>query len=180
MAASASAAPGSFLEETLEAWRDAREGLIEEVENLPEEALDFRPTPDVRSVRALLQHVLEVAMMMTGELTRPDTDFRRAPWPELLAQYAQPAYAAETKAALVALLRTQLAEAEERFRACGELALYQFLERFDGRAGTKMQWLHHGIAQEMYHRGQLALYARLLGREPALTRKIRGAPPEEG
>ncbi|RMD96511.1 MAG: hypothetical protein D6814_11245, partial [Calditrichaeota bacterium] len=35
-------------------------------------------------------------------------------------------------------------------------------------------WLHHGIEQEMYHRGQITLYERLLGIEPALTRRIRG------
>ena len=33
--------------------------------------------------------------------------------------------------------------------------------------------LHHGIAQEMYHRGQLVLYERLMGIEPALTLRIR-------
>ena len=65
-------------------------------------------------------------------------------------------------------------EAERRFKQAGDLDLWQYLERFDGKAGTKMQWLHHGIAQEMYHRGQLALYARLLGLEPALTKRIRG------
>jgi uncharacterized damage-inducible protein DinB len=37
-----------------------------------------------------------------------------------------------------------------------------------------MQWLHHGIAQEMYHRGQLTLYARLMGLKPALTKRIEG------
>jgi uncharacterized damage-inducible protein DinB len=38
-----------------------------------------------------------------------------------------------------------------------------------------LAWLQHGIAQEMYHRGQLVLYERLLGIEPALTRRIRSA-----
>ncbi|MBI1723113.1 MAG: hypothetical protein HYR48_04310, partial [Gemmatimonadetes bacterium] len=45
---------------------------------------------------------------------------------------------------------------------------------FDGRQGTKLAWVQHGIAQEWYHRGQLALYARLLGLVPALTRRIHG------
>ncbi len=69
----------------------------------------------------------------------------------------------------------QMTDAEKQFRGAGELAMWQFIERFDGKQGTKMQWLHHGIAQEMYHRGQLALYARLMGLEPALTQRIRGA-----
>jgi uncharacterized damage-inducible protein DinB len=47
------------------------------------------------------------------------------------------------------------------------------ITRFDRLKGTKLEWLHHGIAHEEYHRGQLTVYARLLGREPALTRAIR-------
>jgi uncharacterized damage-inducible protein DinB len=72
------------------------------------------------------------------------------------------------------MLRTQLADGEKTFRTAGELHLLQTIRRFDGVMGTRLAWLNHGIAQEMYHRGQLTLYARLLGHEPALTRKIRG------
>lgn len=164
----------SVLEETLEAWRDVRLGLVEEVQNIPAAKFDWRPTPQVRSVREQVVHVLEVAMMMTGELTRPDTNLKRVPWPKLLEMYAGPAYAAESRAELVRLLRSQLAEGEKKFRAVGELHLLQYIERFDGERGTRLAWLHHGIAQEMYHRGQITLYARLLGLEPALTRRIRG------
>ena len=165
----------SLLDETLEAWSDVRQGLIEELENIPEDKFDFRPTPEVRRVTEMVQHILEVALMMTGELTRPDTDFRRAPWPELLALYASQVGQANGKAELLALLRSSMVEAEEKFRSAGELELCQFITRFDGRQGTKMAWLHHGIAQEMYHRGQLVTYARLMGIEPALTRRIRAS-----
>ena len=164
---------GSLLDETLEAWSDVRQGLIEEIENIPEENFDFRPTPEVRSVAEMVQHILEVALMMTGELTRSDTDFRRAPWPELLDLYASHVGQAAGKTELLALLRSSLAEAEEKFREAGELEMLQLITRFDGMQGTKLAWLHHGIAQEMYHRGQLVTYARLLGIEPALTRSIR-------
>jgi uncharacterized damage-inducible protein DinB len=164
----------NLLEETLEAWHDVRMGLIEEVKNIPAKHFEFRPVPEVRSVREQVVHILEVAMMMVGELTREDTNFRRAPWPKLLALYATPAYEAKTRADLLRLLKTQLAEGEQAFRKAGELSLLQLIERFDGEQGTRFTWLQHGIAQEMYHRGQLTLYARLLGIEPALTRMIRG------
>jgi uncharacterized damage-inducible protein DinB len=163
----------SLLEETLEAWSGVRQGLIAELENIPEDRLDFRPTPETRSVAELIQHILEVALMMTGELTRPDTDFRRAPWPELLELYASPVREAKSRATLLALLESSLADAEEKFRAAGELAMLQLITRFDGEQGTRLAWLNHGIAQEMYHRGQLVLYERLMGIEPALTRRIR-------
>ena len=47
-------------------------------------------------------------------------------------------------------------------------------ERALGKKGTKLAWVHHGLAHEEYHRGQLAVYERLMGIEPALTRMIRG------
>lgn len=165
----------TLLEETLESWRDVRGGLIEEVENIPEDRFDFRPAPQVKSVTELVQHILEVAVMMTGELTRRDTDFRRAPWPDLLRLYAAHVYEAKTKPELLDLLVSSLGEAESKFREAGELHMLQLIERFDGEQGTRLAWLHHGIAQEMYHRGQLAAYARLLGEVPALTQRIESA-----
>jgi uncharacterized damage-inducible protein DinB len=163
----------SLLEETLEAWSDVRQGLIEELENIPDDRFDFRPTPETRSVAELTQHILEVALMMTGELTRPDTDFRRAPWPELLDLYAAHVKQATSKRQLIDMLAQSFPEAEQRFLEAGELHMLQLIERFDGEQGTRLAWLNHGIAQEMYHRGQLVTYQRLMGMEPALTRRIR-------
>ncbi len=163
-----------LVDETVDAWRSVRHGVRDELRNLSPTDLDFRPTPHSRTVRELVQHILEVAMMMTGELTRPDTDFHRAPWAKLLARYAGAAWRAKTRAQLLRLLETQLRDGERKFRGAGELSLFQWITRFDGNQGTKFAWWQHGIAHEEYHRGQLALYARLLGREPALTRRIRG------
>jgi len=164
----------SLLDETIEGWWDVRNGGIAEAENIPADKYDFRPVPEVRNVREMLQHILEIAMMMTGELTRPDTNLRRYPWPKLLKHYASPAYEATTKAQLVKLLGAQLKDAEKKFRDAGELSLLQFHTRFDGKQGTKFAWWHHGIAQEEYHRGQLATYQRLMGLVPALTKAIQG------
>ncbi|HMA39881.1 MAG TPA: DinB family protein [Gemmatimonadales bacterium] len=164
----------TILEETLEAWQGVREGLIAEVRNIPANRFDFRPTPQSRSVAELVQHILEVAMMMTGELTRPDTDFHRAPWPKLLGLYAKAAWRAKTKPALLRLLTSQIRDGERQFRKAGELSLLQLITRFDGLPGTRLAWWNHGIAHEEYHRGQVAVYARLMGIEPALTRLIRG------
>jgi uncharacterized damage-inducible protein DinB len=164
----------NLLDEALEAWEDARLGFIGELRNIPAKHWDYRPAPETRSVRELAVHILEVAMMMTGELTRSDTNFRRAPWPKLLKTHAGAAYRAKTRNDLLRLLKSQLREAEKKFRSAGEIHMLQTVKRFDGRMGTRLAWFHHGIAQEMYHRGQLTTYARLLGVEPALTKLIRG------
>lgn len=164
----------SLLEETLEAWTDVRQGLMEEVKNIPASKFDFRPTPEMRSVTELVQHILEVALFMTGELCRPDTNFHREPWNKLIAPYAAQAGTAATKDALLDLLRTSYRESEKKFLEFGELALFQMITRFDGKRGTRLAWLNHGIGHEMYHTGQLTAYVRLLRRVPALTQQIQG------
>lgn len=163
----------NLLEEALEAWTDTRLGLIDEVANIPAGKFEFRPTREARGVKEVVIHILEVAMMMTGELTRPDTNFRRAPWPKLLAMYAREAYRAQTKADLVKLLKSQFKQAEKEFLKIGELHMLQRIKRFDGELGTRLAWLNHGITHESYHTGQLTVYQRLMGIEPALTKKIR-------
>lgn len=161
------------LEETLEAWRGARAGVIEEAENIPASRYGFRPTPHSRTVAELLRHILEVGMMAAGELSRRDTDLHRAPWPELLALYTGPLAKAKDRASILRLLRSSIADAQKKLRRAGEREMKRRITRFDGLKGTKLAWLQHAIAQEEYHRGQLALYERLMGREPALTRHIR-------
>lgn len=52
--------------------------------------------------------------------------------------------------------------------------MLQNIRRFDGLFGTRLAWMQHGIGHEEYHRGQIALYARLAGKTPALTKLIEG------
>ena len=59
-------------------------------------------------------------------------------------------------------------------RSAGEVWMLQRIRQFDGSMATRLSWMHHGVAHEEYHRGQIALYARLVGRVPALTKLIEG------
>lgn len=164
----------NLLEEALESWEDARNGVIDEARNIPAEQFGFRPAEGVRSVGELVAHILEVSELMVGELTREDTDLQRKPWPEMLAMHAGRVRELRDKDALLDAARSTLDRGLEEFRKAGELHMLQFITRFDGKKGTRLAWMHHGIAQEMYHRGQLTLYARMLGIKPALTQKIEG------
>ena len=168
------AAFSSLLEEALEAWAYARQGVIEEVQNIPQRSFGFRPTPATRTVTEVVQHIIESSLMMSGELTRPDADFTRQAVPRFVKQYAGHVRRSMSKGALLKLLETSHANGEKQFRKAGELNVLQFVRRFDGQQGTRLAWMEHGIAHEEYHRGQLALYARLLGRVPALTQLIHG------
>ncbi len=164
----------SLFDEALDAWTDARQGVVAEVKNIPGDRFDFRPTPANRSVTELVQHIIEAGLMWSGELARPDGDFTRKSVSAFLREYARGVSRHRTKAALLRLLDTSHAKGERQLRKAGELAMLQYVRRFDGLQGTRLTWMQHGIAHEEYHRGQLALYARLLGRVPALTRVIHG------
>lgn len=164
----------NLLEEAIEAWTDVRQGVIAEIRNIPVAKLDVRPARNLRTVAELGRHILEVSLMMVGELTREDGDFTRASFPELIAEYAPHVAKLKTRAALLRALDASLDEGIEKFREVGELHMLQGIPRFDGLEGTRFAWMQHGIAQEEYHRGQIAWAARLFGLEPALTKRIRG------
>ena len=164
----------SLLEEALEAWGYTRSGVVDELQNLPEKDLGFRPNEEARSAAELVRHIVESGQMMAGELSRPDGDFQRKAYDAFLKEYGRGVALKHTKRELLGLLRRSHHEGEAKLRQAGELHLLQLIRRFDGKMGTRLAWMNHGISHEEYHRGQLALYARLLGRVPALTQKILG------
>lgn len=163
----------TLLEEVIEAWRDARGGVIEEARNIPERQFTFSPAPHTRTVAELLRHIMEVSMMMVEELTRSETDLTARTFAELLEPHSRALSRLKTKRSLLAALDSTLEEGIDRLRQCGDLHLMQAMVRFDGERGTRLTWLHHAISQEMYHRGQLATYQRIMKIEPALTKRIR-------
>jgi len=166
--------PDTLLEEALELWRFAREGVIAEVESIPADRFDFRPAKGARTLAELVRHIVESAVMGYGELTRPDGDFRRLPPEQFFAEHAANVPAGTTKEELLDLLRSTHAQGERLFRDAGEVGMLQRIRRFDGLTSTRLAWLWHLIDHESYHRGQVAMYARQIGLIPALTKLIHG------
>lgn len=164
----------TLLDEALDAWQDIRSGTIEEARVIPDDRWDFRPHPESRDVAELVRHILESTLMMVGELSREDGDFRRQPFPDFISEYAGDLPQRADPDTWRELLALHFAEGAATIRAAGELHMLQRIHRFDGQRGTRLAWFHHGIAHEYYHRGQLALYARQIGVVPALTRLIHG------
>ncbi len=163
-----------LLDETLQAWTYARDGVIAELENIPEERFSFRPAPESRSVAELAGHIIESGLMAAGELSRRDGDFTRQAYPAFLREYAGTRAQATGKDALIGTLRDTNKEALDKLRAAGEARLLQPIKQFNGKPAARLTWLNHAIAHEEYHRGQVALYARLMGLVPALTQLIYG------
>ena len=164
----------SLLDEALEAWQYTRAGVISEIKNLPDASITFRPSAESRSAADIAVHIAESGLMMAGELSRPDGNFQRKSFPEFMKEYAKGVTPTTSKKALIALLTKTHKDGEKKIRQSGDLHMLQLITRFDGERGSRIAWMNHGISHEEYHRGQLALYARLVGRVPALTQLIYG------
>lgn len=162
-----------LLDELLEAWRYTREGVIAELENLPPDRLDERPEGLQRSALDLARHIVDSGWLMSGELSNPDGDFQRLPWEALIAEHSDHATILTRDDALEQLRRSHERGAAA-LRAAGGALMAKQIRQFNGVPASRLAWMHHGISHEEYHRGQLALYARLLGETPALTKLILG------
>ena len=162
------------VENLIESWREVRKGLIDEASQIPANQFSFQPAPDTRSVRRLLQHLVESQKFLVGEACRPDTNLMRASFADNAKVYAPGVTEVNDKDALLDLLRASMDEAADKLRAAGD-ELKNTMKRFDGKEMTKLAFMSFAIAHEMYHRGQLTVYERLLNIQPALTTRFRKA-----
>jgi uncharacterized damage-inducible protein DinB len=163
-------------------WQEVRSGLIDEVESIPADKFTFQATPDTRSVAALLQHVVETQKMLMGEVCRADTNLLRQSFAEQIKVYAPEVAGISDKDGLLSLLRSSMEETGAKLLAAGD-DLGNEVKRFDGKPVAKYDLVSFVIAHEMYHRGQLTVYLRLLGIEPVLTKRFRkrfGDPQKAG
>jgi uncharacterized damage-inducible protein DinB len=166
-----------ILEEMLDIWKEVRAGLIAELEQIPPDQFAFQVTPQSRSVAGLIRHILETQKFLVNELCRPDIDFRGLPKEQVresIERQAAQAHSGGDKEELITSLRSQMEWAEATLRAFGEDALGEkAVPRRDGKTMSKLGYLCFIISHENYHRGQIALYERMMQIEPALTAKVR-------
>ncbi len=162
------------IENIVESWQEVRSGLINEAEQIPADQFSFQAAPDTRSIKGLLQHLVETQKFLTGEICRPDTNLMRGSFAEQIKNYAPDVRNIDDKDNLLNLLRASMDESGAKLLAASD-EMKNTMKRFDGKEMTKLAFISFAIAHEMYHRGQLTVYERLLGIEPALTQRFRKA-----
>ena len=164
----------NLLKETLDAWGYARDGVIDELENIPATDFNFRPSPHSRSAAELAAHIIESGLMASGELTRKDGNFQRQSYPEFIDE-----------------LRGQSGEDGEEGRARevaaldirrGRRGLSQERREGDDAADRAVQRRASHTADMAESRDRArgiiagsSRCTRLLGRVPALTKLIEGS-----
>ena len=159
------------LEEMLDYWKEVRAGLIAELAQIPAEQFGFQATSESRSVAGIIRHIVGAQEFSTAELCLPDTDFNRVPIRELVERQAAEAYSGGDKEELISSLRSSMESVEAALRAFGEEALREKVQY--GKTMSKLDILYLYITHEMYHRGQICVYERLMHIEPSSTAKLR-------
>jgi uncharacterized damage-inducible protein DinB len=153
-------------------WKDVRNGLIDEVEKIPEDQMSFRATPDTRSIAELIQHVVESQKILVGEACREDANLFRQSFAAHAQEYAPGVKEVSDKQGLVDLLRSSMEAADQCVRSNAGLWDAPFTG-LDGKPTTKGAFLTFACSHEMYHRGQLTVFERLLNIEPVLTGRLK-------
>lgn len=160
------------IDRLIASWSEVRTGLVKEAAQIPDDQFSFRATPDTRSVAEIIQHIIEAQKMLVGESCRQDTNLMRQSFADHIKEYAPEVAGVSDKNGLLELLRSSMETSEATIRSCGG-GLQDTMRRFDRKEVSKFDFLNFAIAHEMYHRGQLTVYERLLGVEPALTQQFR-------
>lgn len=161
-------------------WKEFRKGLSAEAEQIPEEQYCFRATPETRSVAEILQHIVETQKILIGEACREgDASLRRQPFPAHLQEYAPEVQAITDKNGLLELLRSSMEVCEANLRACNDLPTGE-MGGLDGKPNPKLKVVNFAMSHEMYHRGQLTVFERLLKLEPALTKQFAKMVAQSG
>jgi uncharacterized damage-inducible protein DinB len=162
-----------FVESLVRSWNQARQSLIAELEQIPPDKFDFRSTPETRSVAEIVRHIMEAQKVFAGEVCRPGRDLDRQTVFGKIKEYAGEIAQINDKEGLIALLKDTMKSAEETISTCGDDALGEEITRLDGTKVPRFEMLNFMIGHEMYHCGQVAVYERLIGIEPALTARFR-------
>jgi uncharacterized damage-inducible protein DinB len=153
-------------------WKDARSGLIQEVEKIPDDQFSFRATPETRSIAELIQHIIETQKILVAETCRDEANIRRQSFADHYKQHAAGVRDVVDKQGLTELLRSAMDDAESCLRAHAD-RWDESMIGIDGSQTTKGAFLTFAFSHEMYHRGQLTVFERLLDIEPVLTGRLK-------
>jgi uncharacterized damage-inducible protein DinB len=168
--------------------RTVRGNTIKMAEEIPEEQYDFRPTPESRSVKEILVHIVATSQRnYQGHAVRQVKTFVGVDYAAMTRELAEQAQllAKLPKAELIGLLR----ENGEQWGAYLDhvteeqlSVIVPFSPPAVPPAKSRFEMLLSVKEHEMHHRAQLMVYQRLLGLVPHLTRErqTRMAPTAAG
>ncbi len=144
-------APSGPAGETLASYNRLKPNVIKAAEKMPEEAYQFKPTPDERVFARVVNHVTEAQFGTCSALN--GTTFDKAKVPADTA----------SKAEIIAALKASFEECD---KAYGALTDTNILEQIGPRKRSRMALAWGNISHDNEQYAELAGYMRLKGVNP--------------
>lgn len=157
-----------MIEEALKTWEMFREGLVGELANIPEEKYDWRPSDGARTLREVALHIVAAGKGFIDELVADEANFMRLRSPQVQQSMIDALGDPKSKDEIVNLVRSSGTEGFARLREQAERLSTTAMA--NGQSRLTGVWF--AASHEMYHRGQVAAYARAMGLVPAMTQRI--------
>jgi len=134
-------------------WRNVRGLTIKLCELFPENQFDFRPIAAVRSVAEQFNHIVGVERYTLNGLTLGDWEFKGEQG------------LSNEKSAIIELLKTENQKTAQLLSQLNESEFNKIHHtKFGDMSGEVVAYV--AIDEEIHHRGNLYVYARMLNIEP--------------
>jgi uncharacterized damage-inducible protein DinB len=157
-------------------FRTVRANTIKIAEEIPEQQYDFRPAPDVRSVRKLLVHIALGTTFQSFTHQNKIDDMTKLNFPELMTRISTEEAKPRDKAEVIAFLKTEGEKFASYLDGLSEPFLAESVKmqpQAQPPAKSRFEMLLSAKEHEMHHRGQLMLVERMIGLVPHLTRQFQ-------
>jgi uncharacterized damage-inducible protein DinB len=154
--------------------RTVRENTIRIAEDIPEDRYGYRPSPESRSVEALLLHIIAVtqATQQMHERERVQS-FQNYDFGALLKRLPVREDDRRSKAEIISLLKDESERLTNWLERLPESTLAETVRMPNGSTPAtknRFELLLGAKEHEMHHRAQLMVIERLLGIVPHMTR----------
>lgn len=146
-------------------WTRARLGVKEYIEAMPEDAIGFKPTPEIRSFAEQMLHLAGGNYMFAAVASGKENpwDFTKGKDPVNVPEFKA------NKAALLKFVMESYDFAIDAVKALTSAQLDEVVQLFNMKMPRHML-LAKGIEHAAHHRGQTTIYLRLKGITPPSER----------
>jgi uncharacterized damage-inducible protein DinB len=158
------------------AFRTVRNNTIQIAEDIPESKYDFKPAPDVSSVRETLKHIAVSTGFQTHVHGNKVTDMKTLNFMEVRAKFAAEEAVLNTKAEIVTALKSKGDAFASYLESLPEAFLAEQVTMPPGATPptkSRFEMLMSAKEHEMHHRGQLMTMQRMNGIVPHVTRQMQ-------
>ena len=159
------------LQTTLDTWKTIRQDTAQAVEDMPPDAVDFRPAEGLMTFREIARHILNAGHALTGILLDGTTNLAVPEFRDMLKKHSPALPPESAQPELAAALRRALDERIAELSGRDPAFFAEEITRFDGLRVTRLEMLQTIKEHELTHRSQLFMYLRLKGVVPPTTRR---------